>query len=44
MTRRHVKACPRKFREQFVKLALSSGRWPREIAEEFEILVDSVWG
>ena len=42
MSRRHVKAYPREFREQVVKLALSSGRRPREIAEEFEISVDSV--
>ena len=42
MSRRHVKASPKEFREQVVKLALSSGRRPREIAEEFEISVDSV--
>ena len=42
MSKRHVKACPKKFREQVVKLALSSGRRPREIAGEFEISVDSV--
>ena len=42
MSRRHVKAYPKEFREQVVKLALSSGRRPREIAEEFEISVDSV--
>ena len=42
MSRRHVKACPKEFREQVVKLALSSGRRVREIAGEFEISVDSV--
>ena len=42
MKKRHVKAYPKEFREQVVKLALSSGRRPREIAEEFEISVDSV--
>ena len=42
MSKRHVKADPKGFREQIVKPALSSGRRPREIAEEFEISVDSV--
>ena len=42
MSERQVKAHPKEFREQAVKLALSSERWPREIAEEFEISVDSV--
>ena len=42
MSKRHVKACPKEFREQVVKLALSSGRRPREITVEFEISVDSV--
>ena len=43
MSNRNVKACPKEFLEQVVKLALSSGHWPHEIAEEFEISVDSVW-
>ena len=42
MSKRHVKAYPKKFREQVVKLSLSSGRRTREIAEEFEISVDLV--
>ena len=42
MSKRHVKAYPKEFREQVEKLALSSGRRPREIAEEFEISMDSV--
>ena len=42
MSKRHVRAYPKEFREQVVKLALPSGRRPREIAEEFEISVDSV--
>ena len=42
MSKRHVKACPKEFREQVVKLGLSSGRRPREITVEFEISVDSV--
>ena len=42
MSKRHVRAYPKEFREQVVKLALSSGRRPRKIAEEFEISVDSV--
>ena len=41
MSRRHVKACPKEFRGQVVELALSSGRRPRETAEEGEISVDS---
>ena len=28
MSKRHVKACPKEFREQVVKLALSCGRRP----------------
>ncbi len=42
MSKRHVRAYPKEFQEQVVKPALSSGRRPREIAEEFEISVDSV--
>ena len=42
MSRRHVKAYPKEFREQVVKLALSCGRRPTRITEEFEISVDSV--
>ena len=41
-SRRHVKACPKEFREQVAKPASSSGRRPREIAREFEISADSV--
>ena len=40
--RRHVKACPKEFREQVAKPALQIGRRPREIAGEFETSVDSV--
>ena len=42
MSKRHVKANPMEVREQVVKLALSGGRRPREIAGEFEISLDSV--
>ena len=42
MSKRHVKAHPMEFREQVVRLALSGGRRPREIAGEFEISSDSV--
>ena len=42
MSNRNVKGCPKEFLEQVVKLALSSGHRPREIAEEFEISLDSL--
>ena len=40
--RAYVKPYPREFREQVVKLAQAGNRAPSEIAEEFEISVDSV--
>ena len=39
---KYVKPYPREFREQVVKLAQVGNRAPGEIAEEFEISVDSV--
>ena len=40
--RAYVKPYPREFREQVVKLVQAGNRAPSEIAEEFEISVDSV--
>ena len=40
--RAYVKPYPREFREQVVKLAQAGDRAPSEIAERFEISVDSV--